>query len=104
VLREPTATCRARRTKNAVARCSSSSPRWQLWLFSYSVFVVGQLLLGGLVVLFLFVLSSIYHFFSAFFVGSSARTSASRPRSKRVSTWGEATIVGNGKGSRFPTA
>jgi len=67
VLREPTATCRARRTKNAVARCSSSSPRWQLWLFSYSVFVVGQLLLGGLVVLFLFVLSSIYHFFFRLF-------------------------------------
>jgi len=66
VLRESTATCRARRTKNAVARCSSSSPRWQLWLFSYSVFVVGQLLLGGLVVLFLFVLSSIYHFFRLF--------------------------------------
>ena len=66
MLREPTATCRARRTKNAVARCSSSSPRWQLWLFSYSVFVVGQLLLGGLVVLFLFVLSSIYHFFRLF--------------------------------------
>ena len=68
MLRESTATCRARRTKNAVARCSSSSssPRWQLWLFSYSVFVVWQLLLGGLVVLFLFVLSSIYHFFRLF--------------------------------------
>jgi len=63
VLRESTATCRARRTKNAVARCSSSSPRWQLWLFSYSVFVVGQLLLGGLVVLFLFVLYSLYRLF-----------------------------------------
>ena len=65
MLRESTATCRARRTKNAVARCSTS-PRWQLWLFSYSAFVVGQLLLGGLVVLFLFVLSSIYHFFRLF--------------------------------------
>jgi hypothetical protein len=42
--------------------------------FFYSAFVVGQLLLGGLVVLFLFVLSSIYHFFPPF--------SSVRPRAR----------------------
>ena len=69
--------------------------------FFYSAFVVGQLLLGGLVVLFLFVLCSLYRLFGLLrrFVRA---TSASRPRSNHVPTWGETTTLSNGKGSRLP--
>ena len=73
--------------------------------FFYSAFVVGQLLLGGLVVLFLFVLCSLHRLFGLLrrFVRAHERIAAAL-ESPRVPTWGETTTLGNGKGPRFPIA